>query len=81
MCGDAAVYVNPYDEHSIAKGINTILSNDVFRESLISKGRERAKGFRWKESAQLHLTLLRKELQAPSASLIPVNNLIAVHET
>ncbi len=81
VCGDAAVYVNPYDEQSIANGINTILNDSVLRENLISKGRERAKCFSWKESAQSHLSLFIGVLQTESASRVPIDDLIVAHET
>lgn len=49
---DAAVLINPNSAKSIAKGIQSILQDDLLRQSLIYKGYERAKEFDWNISAQ-----------------------------
>ncbi len=49
---DAAVLANPDSAKSIAKGIQSILQDDLLKQSLIYKGYERAKEFDWKMSAQ-----------------------------
>jgi glycosyltransferase involved in cell wall biosynthesis len=50
--GDAVVYVDPYDVHSIAEGIAKVLEDDVLRESLIQKGKHRLKLFSWEKTAR-----------------------------
>jgi glycosyltransferase involved in cell wall biosynthesis len=55
---DAAVLINPNSAKSIAKGIQSILQDDLLRQSLIYKGYERAKEFDWNISAQQLGTIL-----------------------
>lgn len=43
--GDAALYVNPYDEREIAEGIGEVFADQDLRESRSAKGRERAAHF------------------------------------
>jgi glycosyltransferase involved in cell wall biosynthesis len=50
--GDAAVLVNPYSAKSIARGILSILTDDLLKQSLIYKGYERAQEFDWNISAR-----------------------------
>jgi len=45
ICGDAAIYVDPYDEMSIAEGIYKILVNENLASSLVRKGLEHVKKF------------------------------------
>lgn len=52
ICGDASHYVNPYNSEDIAEGINFVLENDNYRETLIKKGFERIKRFDWSSSAR-----------------------------
>ena len=51
VAGDAALLVDPFSEASIAEGMTEILDEKV-RESLIEKGRERAKAFSWDMAAK-----------------------------
>ncbi|MEY3471018.1 MAG: hypothetical protein RLZZ223_368 [Candidatus Parcubacteria bacterium] len=48
---DSAVLVNPYSAKSIAKGISSILDDDLLRQSLIVKGINRSLDFNWEKSA------------------------------
>ena len=50
VADDAALLVDPFSEASIAEGMTEILDENV-RESLIEKGRERAKDFSWDQAA------------------------------
>ena len=45
VAGDAACLVNPYDVNEIRAGINKIISDDNYRESLIQKGFENIKRY------------------------------------
>jgi glycosyltransferase involved in cell wall biosynthesis len=47
ICSDAAGYFDPNDHEELASLIQTILGEPNKRESLIEKGRERAKEFLW----------------------------------
>ncbi|WP_338732245.1 glycosyltransferase family 4 protein [Mangrovimonas cancribranchiae] len=58
VCGDASLYIDPNNEKDIALQINTILSDDNLKETLIKKGRLRAKSFSWEKAARQVLTIL-----------------------
>lgn len=62
ILSDAAAYFDPYNENSFLTEAEALMSNDVKREELISKGRERIKDFDWQDCAlktwQLYLQVL-----------------------
>lgn len=51
VCGDAAVYVNPYDEESIAEGITRVAGDAKLREELRRRGLARAGEFSYRGAA------------------------------
>ena len=51
VCGEAAVYVDPFDVESIREGINKIVNDEVLRNRNIELGLEQAQKFNWDESA------------------------------
>ncbi len=59
VCGDAAMYVDPYDVDDISKKIEFLLANEEERERLIKKGLERVKHFTWEKSAKKHLDVIK----------------------
>ncbi len=54
--GDAVLYVDPVDDSQISEGLMRLLSDELLREMLITKGLERAKRFTWQ--ATVDKTLL-----------------------
>jgi glycosyltransferase involved in cell wall biosynthesis len=52
VCGDAAVYCNPYDFRDIAECIVTLLKDKPLRDRLVAKGKERARQFTWQNCAR-----------------------------
>ncbi len=52
IAGDAALLVDPTCIEMIAKGLERLLSDAAFRSELISRGRERLKGFSWTSCAE-----------------------------
>jgi len=62
VCGDAAYFVDPYDEESIADGIYQVATNSTLREALIQKGLKRAKLFTWEESGKKHIKVFEEIL-------------------
>lgn len=52
VCGDASVYVDPYDVNSIRDGLAKLLNDDGLRASLIQKGYQQIRRFDWHQSAQ-----------------------------
>ncbi|MEX0597805.1 MAG: glycosyltransferase family 1 protein [Candidatus Paceibacterota bacterium] len=56
---DAVLSVNPNSAKSIAKAIESILNDDLLRQSIIHKGYERLQSFDWSKSAlQLELVFI-----------------------
>lgn len=62
VCGDAALYVDPYSPEDIAKKIKLLLSDDKLREELKRKGLERAKLFSWEKCAQETIKVIEEVL-------------------
>lgn len=52
VCGDAALYFNPYDVHDMANIIQKILSDEQARRKCRAKGFERIHLFSWNNTAQ-----------------------------
>ena len=62
VCGDAAYYINPYDEESIMEGMYKVLTDNELRMKLIQNGFERIKMFNWKTSANNHIKVFEEVL-------------------
>ena len=62
--GDGALYVDPYCEEEIEKGILKIIQDPQFSQALSRKGRENAKRFSWQTSAELLDEIIKKEVRA-----------------
>ncbi|MFC5413013.1 glycosyltransferase family 4 protein [Larkinella bovis] len=52
VCGDASVYVDPYDIASIREGLIRLYRDEALRKTLVEKGRARVEHFSWDESAR-----------------------------
>lgn len=52
LFGDAAYYVDPYSTESITEGIIKVLTNESYRNELISLGHEKVKQYDWDRSAK-----------------------------
>lgn len=59
---NAAWYCNPLDVYDIARSINEVLTNNELRNTLIRRGRERAKSFSWQRMAEQTLDVYTKAL-------------------
>jgi len=62
VCGDATYYVNPYDVNDIARGIETVLKDELLQKELIQKGLKRVKLFSWEKSAKKLLKIIEEVL-------------------
>ncbi|MFD2932527.1 glycosyltransferase family 4 protein [Spirosoma flavum] len=60
VCGEASVYVDPYDTISIRDGLLSILSNDQMRTELIRRGYEQISKFNWHQSAMKLADIIRR---------------------
>jgi glycosyltransferase involved in cell wall biosynthesis len=52
VAGDAAIFINPHNYHELADAILQVVSNYQLRQDLIARGKNRAKLFSWKNTAQ-----------------------------
>ncbi len=52
VCGDAAIYCNPYSVEDIADKIEQLLADKSLQEEMRLKGIERAKAFSWDKTVQ-----------------------------
>ncbi len=52
VCGDAAIMIDPNNTNELANSIKKILTDNELRQELAKKGRERARGFTWQETAK-----------------------------
>ncbi len=62
ICGEAAVYINPNDAHSIAEGMYKLATDKILRTRLVEKGRQQAVLYSWNTSAQEHLKVFKQIL-------------------
>jgi glycosyltransferase involved in cell wall biosynthesis len=60
LAGNAAFLVDPYDEISLAEGMELVLSDASLRQSLVERGRERAREYTWERSARETLAILEQ---------------------
>lgn len=62
VCGDAAMYIDPYNTESIADAIVELIENDDLRNRNIEHGLNRVKEFRWEHSAREHIRVFENVL-------------------
>jgi glycosyltransferase involved in cell wall biosynthesis len=55
VCGDAARYFPASDPRALADALAAVASDPALRRALTDRGRERARGFSWEQSAHRHL--------------------------
>ncbi len=60
VCGEAASYVDPYDEKQMAQTISKISDDESLRQDLIVKGYKNIKRFDWHKSSLALMDVLRK---------------------
>jgi glycosyltransferase involved in cell wall biosynthesis len=60
VAGDAALYFDPLNEDSIAAAIESIMTGTQLQERLRKAGRERARPFTWRRTAEQTLQVVRQ---------------------
>lgn len=60
VCGDAVVYIDPYDKDDICQAMGRTLSSEQLRRELKVKGKERSQLFTWEKSAADHLRCIEE---------------------
>lgn len=58
VCGDAALYCDPYDVNDIADKIYMVINDAKLRLQLIERGYERVKLFSWERTARAFLNVI-----------------------
>lgn len=59
VCGEAASYVDPYDEKQMAQAFSKICGDESLRQELIVKGYKNIKRFNWRKSSLALLDVLK----------------------
>ena len=62
VCGDAALYCDPYNPNDVASKIDQVMSTPALRQTLSTKGLERAGQFSWEACAYETLEIIRRTL-------------------
>jgi len=60
VCGDAAVYFDPYDPDDVADVMLEVLTDRSLREDLIARGFRRVQQFSWEKAARQTLRVLEE---------------------
>jgi len=60
VAGDAAIYVDADDVDGLAGGIRRVLEDTALRETMVTKGKERARRFSWDDCADATLATYAK---------------------
>ena len=55
VCGDAALYLDPDDDSSLEKAVESLATNAELRRRMSAQGRIQAQKFSWRESGQVFL--------------------------
>lgn len=63
VVGEAGILLDPQDEAAWVKALTAIEDDEVLRQKLIARGSERARQFRWEETARQTLAAFREVLQ------------------
>lgn len=75
VVGDAAVLVNPEDEHAIASAMLLLLTDDSLRRELIKKGYQRIRRFSWNDVAKktlgVYQQVIAEQLPKEQKSTLP----------
>jgi glycosyltransferase involved in cell wall biosynthesis len=65
VAGNAAIFVDPRDEASIAAALKHLAENAETRRDFSERARERSRGYSWKRSAETVLDAYREVLDRP----------------
>jgi glycosyltransferase involved in cell wall biosynthesis len=58
--GDATVYFDPGNARELESAIERLLGDAAFRQEVIARGKQRVTGFRWDDTAEKTLEVLRR---------------------
>lgn len=64
VCGDAALYFNPHNDHELAKLIQRVMSDEHARATMVAKGRAQLSKHSWEAAARAHFDAIESTLGA-----------------
>jgi glycosyltransferase involved in cell wall biosynthesis len=67
VCGDAALYFDPYDANAIGQKVVLLARDESLRSRLIAKGKVQASKFSWKRTGELTARILMGLMNRESA--------------
>ena len=62
VVGQSALFVNPSSTDALVEAIERLLSDEKLRDDMTKKGLERAKSFRWSDTARKMLDIFNEAL-------------------
>lgn len=62
VCGDACLYVNPFNIESISAGLVRLIDNERLRMELVERGFERIKLFSWQQSSEKLMKIIEESI-------------------
>jgi glycosyltransferase involved in cell wall biosynthesis len=68
VAGDAALYVNPYDEKEIGQSMKRLMEDGDLCKSLIGRGKEQVRKFSWKKCADATYDIYKRVLEKKEAN-------------
>lgn len=63
ICGNTALYVDPYSTKDIAEKIQLLLSDTSLQEQYIAKGLTHVKQYTWEKAAKAHIIFFKEVLE------------------
>ncbi len=60
VAGDAALLVEPTDEHGLADALDRVLTDDTLRAQLVARGHDRVSTFSWSATARALASCYRR---------------------
>jgi len=64
ICGNSAIYCDPYDSNDIKEKIELLLNDTELQSRMIEKGLQRASEFSWEKSAKEHIRVFKEVLES-----------------
>jgi len=69
VAGDAAYYIDPFDEYSMTEALLKLASDDAYREALREKAVIQAEKFSWEKSAEEVLHVYKQVMTLPKFAI------------
>ena len=60
VCGDAALYVDPYNIEDITSKMEILINDKNLQKELVSKGLDKVRNFTWRKSALEHIKIFKE---------------------